>query len=314
MSKKFGKLKKIDLREVWPNEAADFSVWLAEQGGLDLLSNELGISISLIKREASVGKFSVDILAEEEGTGRKIIIENQLETTNHDHLGKIITYAAGYGAPIIIWLFKNIREEHREAIDWLNNNTDENVYFFPVKVEVWQIDNSKFAPKFQIIGGPNEWAKTIKRGSNDELGETKLKQLNYWTKLKNYAEEKNLTLFSQTPYAGNWYNITIGSSDARIRITINTQKNMLVCEIYIRSNKDLFRYLEGKKNEIENEIGSTLEWSGDDDKIGSNILQRKMGFDIDNEKEMEASFDWLIDRTTAFERVFGKFLEEYKRG
>jgi len=310
---RFGVLKRSSLRSIWPNEERDFSVWLAEPGNLALLGDEIGIEISLIETEAGVGKFSVDIYAEEEGTGRKIIIENQIENTNHDHLGKIITYAAGLDASIIIWIFNDIREEHRQAIDWLNNNTDENISFFAMKVEAWQIDDSNPAPKFQIISKPNEWAKTIKKATgSEELGETKLKQLDFWTNLKSYSASKGVTLFRQTPGPQHWYNVTIGSSDAHIGLTVNTRENMLGCEIYINNDKDLFKYLQDQKQEIEEKISSQLEWI--DANIASRIVQRKPDFDLDNEAETEASFNWLIDRASTFHKVFSKLIKEYKNG
>ena len=111
------RIQKIDLRELWKNEALDFTNWLAEDENLQLLSDEIGIDISLVQTEASVGKFSLDILAEEENTGRKIVIENQLETTDHNHLGKLITYASGFDAGIIIWIVKDIRDEYKRTID-----------------------------------------------------------------------------------------------------------------------------------------------------------------------------------------------------
>jgi hypothetical protein len=114
---RLAKLKQVDLRKVWQHEASDFTKWLANQENLSLLSDEIGIEISLIQTEANVGKFHVDILAEEENTGRKIVIENQLEPTNHDHLGKLITYAAGFDAEIIIWIVKDVRDEHKQAIE-----------------------------------------------------------------------------------------------------------------------------------------------------------------------------------------------------
>ena len=160
-----GKLKKVDLKNEWKHEAYDFSKWLAQQENLDMLSDEIGIGIQLIEREASVGKFNVDILAQEENSERKIIIENQLETTDHGHLGKIITYAAGYDAEIIIWIVKDVRDEHKKAIEWLNEHTDEKPNFFAIKMELWQIGDSPYAPKFQIISKPNDWAKTIKKSS-----------------------------------------------------------------------------------------------------------------------------------------------------
>ena len=142
LKKNLAKLKKLDLREVWGHEATGFTIWLSQEENLNLLSEEIGITIKLVQVEANVGKFNVDILAEEENSERKIIIENQLEDTNHDHLGKIITYASGYDASIVIWIVRDFREEHRKAIDWLNEHTDENLGFFLIKLELWQIGAS----------------------------------------------------------------------------------------------------------------------------------------------------------------------------
>ena len=179
---KLANLKQVPLREVWKHEALDFTKWLAEANNLSLLSDEIGIEISLIRTEASVGKFNVDILAEEENTGRKIIIENQLESTDHDHLGKVITYASGFDASIIIWIVKDVRDEHKQAIDWLNEHTDEHANFFIVKMELWQIGDSPYAPKFQVMSQPNDWAKAIKKShTENELSEVKLMQLDFWT-------------------------------------------------------------------------------------------------------------------------------------
>src|SRR5262249_15714013 len=122
-----GKLKKVELREGWKHEASNFTRWLAEEENLILLGDEIGFVLKLVQVEAAVGSFNVDILAEEESTGRTIIIENQLEITNHDHLGKIITYASGYDAQVVVWVVKDVREEHRQAIDWLNEHTDESI-------------------------------------------------------------------------------------------------------------------------------------------------------------------------------------------
>ena len=136
------KIKRVDLRKVWKNEALDFTTWLAESENLELLSEEIEIEISLIQTEAGVGKFEVDILAEENNTGRKIVIENQLDSTDHDHLGKIITYASGFDAEIVIWIVQNARDEHKQTIDWLNEHTDQKVNIFAIQMEVWQIAES----------------------------------------------------------------------------------------------------------------------------------------------------------------------------
>ena len=163
MSKEFGKLEEItDLRDYWKNEASDFTPWLAKEENISLLSEAIGLDITIEERESNVGDFNVDIYASETETDRKIIIENQLEATDHDHLGKLITYASGKEANIIIWIVKEAREEHRAAIEWLNNHTDKEIGFFLCEIKIYKIENSKPAVKFEVIQRPNEWAKEIK--------------------------------------------------------------------------------------------------------------------------------------------------------
>lgn len=312
MNKNLAKLKKVDLREVFEHEATDFTKWLAQQENLDLLGEEIGIDIKLIQSEASVGKFSVDILAEEESSGRKIIIENQLEDTNHDHLGKIITYASGYDAEIIIWIVRDYREEHQKAIDWLNEHTDEHISFFLIKIELWQIENSNPAPKFEIIVSPNEWAKAIKTdAARGELTDTKIQQLDFWKKFKDYVRTKDAKIRLQTPRPQHWYDISIGSSDAHVALTINSRENLLGCEIYINKNKDLFKFLLERKEEIEKEIGEKAEWV--DAPIASKIKIKKEISNVFDQNEAENYFAWLYEKTVLFQRVFGKYFREFKK-
>ena len=311
MTKKLSKLTKIELRDVWPHEALDFTKWLALEENLDALSDEIGINIKLIRTEASVGRFNVDILAEEENTGHKIIIENQLEDTNHDHLGKIITYASGHDARIIIWVVRDAREEHRQAIEWLNNHTDEEIGFFLIKIELYQIDDSSPAPKFEIISKPNEWAKTIKTSpSNDELTNTKLQQLEFWDNLKDYIRTKDTSIRLQTPRPQHWYDVSMGSSEAHIALTVNTREDLIGCEVYINLNKELYNYLLNRKDEIEKEIGETAIWV--DAAKASRIKISKKVNDIFNSNESNNYFAWLYDKTVLFQKVFSKYFREFK--
>ena len=224
MKKDLAKLQKIDLRDVWGVEP-DFTNWLAQKENLDLLGEEIGVDIKLTKIEANVGNFKVDILAEEESSGRKIIIENQLEDTNHGHLGKIITYASGYDAEIIIWVVRDVRDEHQRAIEWLNEHTDEKTGYFLIKVELWRIEGSKPAPKFDVLVSPNEWAKAIKASpAGGELSNTKLQQLDFWTKFKSFVIAKDTRIRLQTPRPQHWYDVSMGSSEAHVALTINIQR------------------------------------------------------------------------------------------
>ena len=179
-----GDIKRVDdLRSVWKHEASDFTRWLAEEENLKLLSEAVGMRIRLVETEASVGSFSVDILAEDEDTQTKVVIENQLEPTNHDHLGKVITYASGVDARVAIWIVREAREEHQRAIDWLNEHTDESLAFFLVQIELWQIDDSKKAPRFEIISKPNEWAKAAKQS----VSSMNSPSAEFWEQFRNYA-------------------------------------------------------------------------------------------------------------------------------
>ncbi|MCX6745324.1 MAG: DUF4268 domain-containing protein [Candidatus Parcubacteria bacterium] len=311
MKKNLSKLNKVDLRDVWGHEAIDFTNWLAEQQNLDLLSEAIGIEVKLIQTEANVGRFNVDILAEEQGTGRKIIIENQLEDTNHDHLGKIITYASGYDAEVIVWIVRDYKEEHQKAVDWLNEHTDENISFFLIKVELWQIENSNPAPKFEVVVSPNEWAKAIKTSAvSGELTDTKLQQLEFWNKFKDFVRTTDSKIKLRTPRPQHWYNVSIGISDAHIALTINTRENLIGCEIYINRNRDLYDFLKEKQDIIEKEIGEKAEWS--QAAIASMIKIKKEAPDVLNPIEAENYYKWLYDKTVLFQRVFGKYMREFK--
>ena len=303
------KLKKVELREAWPHEAHDFTKWLALEENLRLLGDELGFDIKLTQIEAEVGDFNVDILAEEENTGKKIIIENQLEITNHDHLGKIITYASGYDAEVVIWVVKDVREEHRRAIDWLNEHTDESTEFYLVKIELWQIDNSPYAHKFEIISKPNDWAKTVKDSvGTGELTQTKIKQLEFWNGLKDYAKKNNSKLRFHKSAPQHWNSMSIGSNDAHISLTINSRENLFAVELYISNNKELYAHLLEKKDTIEQELGEKLEWMELPGKKASRIKASYQG-DFSKEDQWETSFFWLLNVAEKFRNVFPKYLK-----
>lgn len=308
MQSNLGKLKKIDLRAGWKHEAIDFTRWLAQQENLALLGDEIGFDIKLIQTEAKVGSFNVDILAEEENTNNKIIIENQLEITDHDHLGKIITYASWYDAKIIIWVVKDVREEHRNAIDWLNENTSDEIGFYLLKIELWQIWESLPAPKFEIICKPNDWAKAVKSSSESvELTDTKIQQLEFWDAFKSFAKQNNTTLRFQKSHPRHWADISIGSSDCHISLTIHTREKQFACEIYISDNKEVYKHLFNQKEAIENELKTELEWMELPDKKASRIKISISG-DFDKKWEWNKYFEWLQEKAENFQRVFPKYL------
>jgi hypothetical protein len=305
---KLGKLKRIDLREYWKHEALDFTRWLAEPENIELLSDEVGIGLRILQTEASIGRFNVDILAEEENTGRKIIIENQLEITDHSHLGQLITYAAGLEAVYIIWIVREVREEHRQAVDWLNEHTDEEINFFLIAIELWQIENSSPAPKFTIISRPNEWTKSVRTSAQDRnLTDTKTKQLEFWQQLKEYASTKQSGLNLRTPRPQHWFDVAIGRSDCHVSLIINTREDKVGCDLYINDSKELYASLLSCKPEIEKEIAlsEALDWQELPGKKASRIRSFH-DFRFDDSETWPAAFDWLITTCSKFKKVFAK--------
>ena len=313
MSKEFGKLEEItDLRDYWKNEASDFTPWLAKEENISLLSEAIGLDITIEERESNVGDFNVDIYASETETDRKIIIENQLDATDHDHLGKLITYASGKEANIIIWIVKEAREEHRAAIEWLNNHTDKEIGFFLCEIKIYKIETSKPAVKFEVIQRPNEWAKEIK---NMDLTQTEQLRYEYWTAYNDYAfnNAKNIEyakIFgkrkpSKSPSMG----LRIGKSNCNIEVWQTRKDNSIKIELRIYDNKELFDELFNYKENIESETGLEFEWQElpkNNEKISRIIIQKKV--DFDNKEKWEEQFDWIIDTAIKMKKTFTKYI------
>ena len=297
-----GKLEKIELREVWRHEALDFTRWLAKKENIAILSKEIGIDIEVIETEMSVGRYNVDIYARDIESNKRIVIENQLENTNHDHLGKMLVYAAGLDADIAIWVVKDVNEEHRQAIEWLNDNSFEKVNIFLVKVELWQIDNSPIAPKFQVICEPNNWAKVLKQQSKDNITDLELRQMEYWQGFVDYAKSKDKTYISQRPSIYNWYVIRIGSTDYKIKLVHSVNSDIMRCQLEI-FNDSIYKKLEQYRTEIDNKING-LEWEYLEDRKVNRISCNN------SSKDNASSYVWLLDMVDRFKEVFLDYLNK----
>ena len=303
-----GQLKEIkDLREVWPHEALDFTPWLAEEENLALLADAVGLDITVDETESSVGDFNVDIYASETGTERKIIIENQLEDTNHDHLGKLITYASGKGAEIVIWIVKRAREEHRAAVEWLNNHTDEDISFFLIEIKLYRIGNSEPAVKFEVIEKPNNWSKEIKKhNSNDPAKQFRIE---YWTAFNDYVFTKDQfakNFKKRKPGTDHWMTLSLGSSSYHLDILALKKRNAVSVELYISDDKSIYHKFYQHKDSIEADLGFTLDWRELPDKKASRILIEK-SVNLDNHDEWNSQFDWIADTAVRFKKAFKKY-------
>lgn len=302
----FGVLRRVDLRLLWPHEALDFTSWLAQN--LSFLGDALGLDLELRGQEAAVGSFSLDLLAHDLGRDRAVIIENQLAPTNHDHLGKLLPYAAGHDAGVAVWVAPDFREEHRQALDWLNQRTDLNTEFFGVVVEALQIDESRPAPNFRLVAAPNDWRKANISADGREpsaKGEAyraffqrlidRLRTKHNFTGARK-AQPVSFYAFSSGT-SGITYGFVFGGGLARAEAYIDRPNGMW--------NKWLFDELYAQREDIEAEFGDELEWQRLDNRRASRIAHKREGSIDDPKETLEDIEDWAVDMLLRFKRVIG---------
>ena len=302
-----GTLKEItDLRSIWPHEALNFTPWVAEN--VDLLADAVGLDITVDETESSVGDFNVDIYASETGTDRKIIIENQLEDTDHDHLGKLITYASGKGADVVVWVVKHAREEHKAAVEWLNNHTDDKIGFFLCEIKLFQIGDSQIAPAFTVVERPNDWTKEIRKTAS--ANSTQQQRLEYWQAFNDYAfSDANFSrIFNKRkPTTDHWMDFSIGSSACHIAVSQIQKRKAVDVELYINDDKELFKSLFAHKDEIEKNMEMELEWKELPERKASRILIEKT-VDLDDRATWPEQFDYIMDTCIKMKRAFKRYL------
>ena len=299
-----GKVEKLAIRDQWKNEEYDFTPWLAKEENIQILGDEINLDLEVEGIEIAIGSYKADIVARD-GNNRTVIIENQLEKTDHKHLGQIITYASGVEAQIIIWLCSQVTDEHRQAIDWLNEVTRADIAFFACEIELWRIGNSQPAPKFNVVASPNDWAKVVKSTvNNKELSETKQAHLDFWNGFKAHMEDAGTSLKLRQPRAQHWYTMAVGRSKFHISLTTNTQSKQIGCEIYIRGEgaKEAFAQLEQQKDDIETKLGQ-LEWHELPDGQDCRIKLSRNG-DSKAQAQLPELHAWLKKQSEAFYHVF----------
>ena len=304
--RELGRIEKIDPREVWPDEAKDFTPWLSEQG-LDELGEALGLELEMQSREAPVGSFALDMLCTELGTKRTVIIENQLEKTDHDHLGKLLTYAGGFDANVIVWIAKEFRDEHRQALELLNQRTGEDTEFFGLVIELWKIGDSHPAPHFKMVVAPNR----IIKGES----ERNRRYREFFQKLIDSLREVGFIKKALVAQPSNSYYFSAGHAD-RVRYGARlTGRGEARIEIYIDSedrewNKVLFDKLMEHRDDIESYLSESLEWERQDDRRHSIVAISRKGSIDDNPEKLEETRDWMVEKLPDFKRVFGPMLDE----
>jgi hypothetical protein len=317
---KLGQLKREEnLRQVWNSESGDFTPWLAQEENLAQLGEAIGLELELEAVEKGVGPFRADILCRDTANDSLVLIENQLEGTDHKHLGQIFTYGAGLNAVTIIWIATRFTDEHRAALDWLNEITNENINFFGLEIELWRIGDSPLAPKFNIVSKPNDWTKSIgSPGESDDLTETKQVQLAYWQAFRNLLLEKSTVIKPRRPRPQHWMNFAVGRSKFRLMTFANVRDRRIGVGLVISgpNAKPHFYLLQEQKETIEAEIGSALEWREMPNKRSSRVFLRWHDVDPANQGDWPEQHAWLLEKLerfyVAFEpRVKGLRASEY---
>lgn len=298
-----GRIERVDLREVWPNEARDFTTWLSDN--LDVLSEELGITLTDAETEEAAGDFSVDVVATDDAD-RTVIIENQLERSDHDHLGKLLTYFAMMEADAAVWIVSEARPEHVSAVSWLNESSDADFYL--VQVEAIKIGDSPRAPLVRRVVGPSEGASTI-RSKKQDLSERERLRHRFWSQLLKRAAKRTGLHGGITPSTSSW--VASGAGVSGLRYKYDTRMHDGDACLYIdrgkgsaEENKAIFDALEAKQDSVEREFGGSLEWERLDNARASRIAKYiDLGGYRDDEERWPEIQDAMIDAMVRLEKA-----------
>ena len=318
-------LKKINLRDVWKDEG-QFSDWLAEN--LSRLGDELGMALERSEREKAVGPFSADIICADQISKFDVVIENQFTRTDHDHLGKMITYASGLQSQIIIWVAPRFRDEHRSAIDWLNDISGPETGFFGVVLEVFQISDSAYAPHFDIVARPNDWQRQVKRSSSTSRGmppnETALKLMSFWEDVRAYFEKRSdfMTEQSSVRVGNTKFDFThyFPSTVPRhyLRAKFNRDITQFHVEIFLSGSRDRpeysqdwLKHLMAVKDEIEEEAGAPLIWDNPEQNVEMSIRYKPETANIDDTTARTELLARIYDDVHCLDRAFRPHVEAF---
>lgn len=312
MTETFGNIKQVNVRKHWNNEAQDFTPWLAREENIRLLSEAIGIELEVENTEVAVGPYSADILARDSGTSRLVVIENQLKKTDHDHLGKLITYGAVLDAYMVIWLATDFTEEHQKALEWLNDHSTDEVSFIGVQIELWQIDDSRPAIRFNVISKPTEILRQASKAKvKEELTENRKLQLEFWQSFSQKLKATKKLPSVQTARPQYWFDVALGRSGINLSNIANTWDNKIGVRVYISTRiADLaLPQLMNQKDEIEKEIGDSLLWNPNPDNQDKIIVLYRDAV-LSKKDKWDEYLKWMIEKTLKFREAFAPRIKQ----
>ena len=315
MAVDLGQIKKVRMHDLWKHEEQEFTPWLAAEENIKRLADALGLELEVEGVEVPVGPFSADVLAKDV-SGNYVLIENQFGKTNHDHLGKLLTYAATLNVNAIVWLAERFTDEHRKAMEWLNEHTSEDLSLYAVEVEVWQIDNSKPALRFNVLSQPTEitrQATAIK--SAGPITETRKLQLEFWKLFRQRLLEQKILSSAQSARPQYWFNVSLGRSNIHLSVIANAWDGRIGVRVYLQSKvADIaLPQLEAQRVAIEAEIGEPLKWNPYPEKLDKIIVLDREA-DLNDRGRWDEYISWLVQRVDKFRKVFGPRVKNLNLG
>ena len=321
-AKDLARLERVDLRTVWTTEAQDFTPWLAQPENLAVLSDTLGMELETAGQEERVGPFRADILCRDTGDDSWALIENQLERTDHNHLGQLLTYAAGLHTVTIVWVAQNFTEEHRAALDWLNEITDDSFRFFGLEIELWRIGNSPAAPKFNIIAKPNEWTRSVGRatktgGINQTSANSQHQR--FWGELNAHLQAKNspVQIAVQGPDFRNgkhYIRTNIGESGFLVQAVRVPSRQNIHIKVTMSGDNHAENSIWLQQQDIQREFAEPLHWRPTSRGQGSVVILRNDNVDPTDESDWPNQVEWMADGLERFARVFPPLIQELADG
>lgn len=313
----FARLEPQDVREYWEDEEQDFTPWLAERIESEESSDiedVLELDLEVVATEKSVGRYSLDILAQTPNGDRKIVVENQLDNSDHDHLGKSIAYAAGVDADVIVWIADQFHDEHVDAVQWLNSNSRQGVDLFAIRIEVWKIGDSRPAVRLNPVQKPSEWRDKAQRDTSN-LSPRKQLQQEFWTGFRDTIQSAPTDLSPREPYPSTYYNNPVGRSGFALQYRINVDDDLITCGLLIRDDAGAYEHLKNQRTEIETEIkdaiGEEVYWRPSEtaDKERFKILIEREA-NLHDEECWEDYYDWMIETGEVMKSTFAPRIRE----
>ena len=315
----FGDLVQENPRDFWPHETGDFTPWLARSENIARLSRMVGLELEVESVEQPVGPFNADIVCRSLGEHRRVVIENQLGRSDHDHLGKMLTYSAGLDdVSTVIWIALKFTDEHRAALDWLNSVTTDEVRFFGIGLEVWRIGDSLPAPRFNLVAQPNDWSKTLRSKTQTGLTDGQLSQLAFWEGFRKHVIDSGSARHVGKPQAQNWMTFGIGRSGLDMSAVAARGDTFglkphdhLRVEIVSRGSagEALYEQLEQRRPEIDEKIGEPATWYRPD--VGhQNRIYVSRPANVADEALWPEFYGWLLVRIDRFESIFRPLVKD----